>query len=341
MTSRSSWQLVLQGASLALVLGLTPCGVRAANEPATQGVPPPTKPTLKITPGKVVIPFDRMRRLWGELISLDEQRRTGRFRQESTDEVFDFTVMPYAELLHHAANGDLRDFRVGERAIFRLHENEEGKWVWLTYIQDELNFLNGHKEYYHVTAIDAGARSWTVSDANSDLSYVRETGIRVECEDGTKFWRADAPARFEDVKVGDKLRMQTHGKGSGKHRVAWNVYLDEESLMAVQDRQKQVHAKRMQDEGAPGYVDAVEGSTLSVTVFREGVETIQTLKAGDRVRVSAAGTDRKASGERWEAVVEEKKPVGQSVALRLRAERSWQGFQVAGLFRLWMEASIR
>ena len=47
-----------------------------------------------------------------------------------------FTVLPYAALLHHAAFGDLQDFRIGERAIFRLHENEAGEWVWLTYIQD-------------------------------------------------------------------------------------------------------------------------------------------------------------------------------------------------------------
>ncbi len=103
-------------------------------------------PLLKITPGKVIVPTDRMRRIWGELISLDPKTRTGTFRNESNDEVLSFTIMPYAELLHHGARGDLQDYRVGERAIFRLHENAEGKWVWLTYIQDEMNFLNGHKE---------------------------------------------------------------------------------------------------------------------------------------------------------------------------------------------------
>src|SRR5690349_6114871 len=62
------------------------------------------KPPLKIVPGQVIIPFDRMQRPWGELISLDLVTRTGKFRRESTDEVVTFTVMPYAELLHHATN---------------------------------------------------------------------------------------------------------------------------------------------------------------------------------------------------------------------------------------------
>src|SRR5262245_30526508 len=80
---------------------------------------PDAKPEKKITPGQPVVP-DRMRRLWGELISLDPATRTGKFRFEENDEVMNFVVMPYAELLHHAANGDLQDFIPGERAIFRL-----------------------------------------------------------------------------------------------------------------------------------------------------------------------------------------------------------------------------
>src|SRR5688572_7701933 len=80
----------------------------------------PAKPKAKIIPGQVIVPTGQgeMRRIWGELVSLDLKNRTGKFRNESTDEVMSFTVMPYAELLHHAANGDLQDFRVGERAIF-------------------------------------------------------------------------------------------------------------------------------------------------------------------------------------------------------------------------------
>jgi hypothetical protein len=295
------------------------------------------KPVLKITPGKVIIPFDRMRRIWGELISLDTEQRTGRFRQESTDEEFEFVVMPYAELLHHATNGDLQDFRPGERAIFRLHENEEGKWVWLTYIQDEMNFLNGHKEYYHVTAMDVAARTWTVTDANADLSYVRETGIAVEWDDATLFWKGDASARAAYVKVGDRLRMQTHGTGAGKRRVAWNVYLDDESLLAAQGRQKQVHARRMKAEGAPGYVDSVEGNMLGVTVFREGVEVLQTVKAGDRVWVAPAGANRRADGSRSEVTVEERKASGQTAVLRLRFDGAVKGFVEKGLFRVWVE----
>src|SRR3954470_14997948 len=133
-------------------------------------------PPAKITPGKVVIPLDRMRRVWGELVSLDLKTRTGTFRNESDDTVMPFTVMPYAELLHHAARGDLQDFKIGERAIFRLHEDADGKWVYLTYIQDEMNFQAGRKEYYWVDEIDAKAGTITFTQANADKTFTREKG---------------------------------------------------------------------------------------------------------------------------------------------------------------------
>ena len=181
---------------------------------------PPAKPVLKIIPGQVIVPTDAMRRIWGELVSIDPVTRTGKFRKESTDELLTFTVLPYAELLHHATFGDLQDFRIGERAIFRLHENDKGDWVWLTYLQDEMNMMNGHKEYFYVDAFGAEKGRLTCTQANFDMSFVREKGIVIDTAADTRSWKAGQPAKFADIKLGDKLRTKTHGTGKGKARVA-------------------------------------------------------------------------------------------------------------------------
>src|SRR6185436_14795185 len=104
---------------------------------------------------------------------VDLKTRTGTFRKDGTDEVMSFTVLPYAELLHHAAFGDLEDFRIGERVIFRLHQNDEGKWIWLTYIQDEMNMLNGHKEYFVVDRLDADKKEIEYTQTNVETKWVR------------------------------------------------------------------------------------------------------------------------------------------------------------------------
>jgi hypothetical protein len=297
---------------------------------------PPAKPVPVITPGQVIIPFEKMRRIWGELISLDLTTRTGKFRNESNDEVMSFTVMPYAELLHHATLGDLQDFRVGERSIFRLHVNEKDQWVWLTYIQDEMNMMNGHKEYFYVDEIDSAAGKLTCTWANFDQSFVREKNILIETDKDTRFWKAGQPANFGDIKVGDKLRTKTHGIGSGKHRVPWEVFLDDESLLKFQAEQKAVHAARIHEEGAPGYVDASNGTQLTLTLFNEGEEQIKRLKRGGTVLVVPAGVDRKPTAAPITGKVTTIGKNGRQVQVTLELTMRGEKFQTAGITRLWV-----
>ena len=279
---------------------------------------------------------EEKRRPWGELISLDLTTRTGTFRNESNDQVQSFIVMPYSELTHHAAPGDLQDYRVGERAIFRLHPNDKDEWVWLTYIQDEMNFLNGHKEYYWVDSLDAPGGKIEVTDANFDQSFVRTKGIILETDADTRYWRKGEPASFADIQVGDKLRTKTHGVGQGKTRRCWEVFLDDESLIKFQDQQKQVHRQRMIAEGMPGYVDQAETDRLQLTLFSEGAELAGKLKAGARVRVAPAGTDRQPTAEPTAAVIEEIKPASRVHMVTLKLEKpTGSTFQVSGLARVW------
>jgi hypothetical protein len=330
---------------IAFLLGAddsAPASKPAATAPASAPAPAApaanaNQPKEKIIPGKVIFPEEK-RRPWGELISLDLNTRTGTFRNEANDEVQSFIIMPYAELLHHATPGDLQDYRVGERAIFRLHPNEKDEWVWLTYIQDEMNFLNNHKEYYWVDSIDAPGGKIEVTDANFDKSYVRAGGIILETDADTRYWRNGEPARFADIQVGDKLRTKTHGVGQGKTRRCWEVFLDDASLTKFQDEQKQVHRRRMIAEGMPGYVDQADSDRLQLTLFPEGGELAARLKAGARVRVAPAGVDRQPLAEPTAAVIEEIKPSGRLHTVSLKLEKpTGSAFHVAGLARVFSE----
>ena len=306
---------------------------------AAQAQPAPAKkPPLQIIPGKVIVPTDNMRRPWGELVSIDLATRTGKFRNEGTNEIQSFTVMPYAELLHHATLGDLQDYRVGERAIFRLHPNEAGEWVWLTYIQDEMNFLNGHKEYYWVDKFDAATGTLTCTDANADKSYVRTEGIPILVNAETRVWKGGQPAKLADLKVGEKIRTKTHGTGEGKTRVVWELFLDDESLLKFQAEQIVAHKERMQREGLPGYVDERGEKQLKLTIFPEARDYVDQLKAGRNVTVAPAGADRKPISEPATAKIAAVAKEGRNTVVTLDFESSPNvGFKPAGLFRLWLD----
>ena len=294
------------------------------------------KPPLKITPGKAIVPSDAMRRIWGELLTLDLKNRTGTFRNESNDEVMPFTVLPYAELLHHAAFGDLEDFKIGERAIFRVHQDDDGKWIWLTYIQDEMNFLHNHKEFYWVDSLDAAKGEIECTQANADKSFVRSKGLILETDAQTRYWKNGQPAKFTDLRVGDKLQAKSHGIGKGKHHRCWEVFLDDVSLAKFQKEQQAVHSKRLAEEGWPGYVDASTPSEVRLTLFLEGRELAKELKAGRTVRIAAAGTDRKA-GKAIEGILKEHRPAGNlhQVTITLKSAPP-EPLVVTGVARLWL-----
>ena len=284
--------LAVAALPLTLAFAADPAPAPAASATPAAATPPPVH--KKIIPGQVIVPTGdgEMRRIWGELISVDPVTRTGKFRNESNDEVMSFTVMPYAELYHHAAFADLQDFPIGARGIFRLHQNDAGQWVWLTYIQDEMNFLNGHKERFHVDRIDAEKGEIEVTEINSE-QWVREKGIILHTDKDTKYWKNGEPAKFSDIQVGDDLRTETHGVGKGKVHQCWNVFLDMESLQKFQNEQKEVETARLQKEGSPGYVDKLDGTDLNLSLFWESTDLSHKLKPGMKVRVAPAGVDRK------------------------------------------------
>jgi hypothetical protein len=307
-----------------------------AAEPEKKAEPAPTKPVLKIIPGQVIVPTDNMRRPWGEVISIDLATRTGKFRNESNDEVMSFTALPYAEMLHHAAFGDLSDYKVGERVIFRLHPNDAGEWVWLTYIQDEMNMLNGHKEFYHVDQIDADKKTITFTQANADQSYVREKGLVLETDGETRFWKEGESAKFGDIKVGDKLRAKTHGRGKGKIRVAWEVFLDEPSLLKFQTEQKEVHLAKMKADGCPGYVDTFESGELQLTMFQEGNDITTKLKPKQQLKIAVAGPDRKPIQQPFEVTIVSAKPQGKLVKITAKIHAPAGLWMSGDLVRLWL-----
>jgi len=87
-------------ALLSTILSIAALSAGDATAPAASA-----PPDLRITPGKVIIPTGTsMRRIWGELVSMDLATRTGTFRKDGTDQLMPFAVMPYAELHRRASH---------------------------------------------------------------------------------------------------------------------------------------------------------------------------------------------------------------------------------------------
>lgn len=184
--------------------------------------------------------------------------------------------------------------------------------------------------------IDADKGTLDCTQASLDRSYVREKGIAISTDAAARYWKAGQAAKFADIKIGDKLRTKTHGIGKGKVQMCWEVFLDDESLLKFQSEQKAVHAKRMAEEGAPGYVDKLTGRELDLTLFQEAGDIARQLKPGQKVRVAAAGVDRKPAGAPVTGIIAAAKMAGNLGKVTLTLDAASADFHPAGVTRLWI-----
>lgn len=145
-----------------------------------------------------------------------------------------------------------------------------------------------------------------------------------------------AKPALRQMHLGDALRAKTHGTGQGKTRVAWEVFLDDASLLKFQTEQKAVHAKRMEEQGLPGYVDASEAGQLKLTLFHEAGEWARALKMGQKVQVAPAAVDRRPVAEPGGATITEAKMAGHLGKVTLSMEGPTAGFKPSGLVRVWV-----
>jgi len=118
--------------------------------------------------------------------------------------------------------------------------------------------------------------------------------------------------------------------------MCWEVFLDDASLLKFQSEQKALHAKRMAQEGAPGYVDALDGKSLELTLFQESGEVARALKTGQKVKVAPAGIDRKPTSEPVIGTIAAAKMAGNLGKVTITLDAPSTAFPVASVARLWI-----
>jgi hypothetical protein len=119
-------------------------------------------------------------------------------------------------------------------------------------------------------------------------------------------------------------------------QVCWEVFLDDESLLKFQNEQKEIHAQRIAEFGAPGYVDKTAVRDLELTLFQESGDVSRKLKAGQKVSVAPAGVDRAATAPALTGTVSAAKMAGNLGKVTVTLDTDPAGFQAAGLARLWL-----
>ena len=147
---------------------------------------------------------------------------------------------------------------------------------------------------------------------------------------------AGSTARFADVRVGDKLRTKTHGRGMGAARICWEIFLDDQSLLKFQAEQQAVHAARMAKDGMPGYVDLQQGRGLDLPSFARPVRSSANSKSASRpVLRQRASVARPAARASAGKLTEIKPVAGALTQVTLLLDSAAEAPGPQALARLW------
>ncbi|HEX4128512.1 MAG TPA: hypothetical protein VHZ24_00620 [Pirellulales bacterium] len=187
--------------------------------------------------------------VFGDLVSVDAEGRTGRFRTDRTGELVDFTLIPTGIVKYLGAEASLADLPLGMRCRFQLYQDEQGAFTRASLISDEFSHLVLNLMTLRIDALrlDEGkvyvARQIPeVKNYSADVETVPDLGQQVLLvSDATRLWKGAAQAKLADLAVGDALLVNLTGEQLGCPSRAADLWVGAESQKAATDGQLKKH----------------------------------------------------------------------------------------------------
>jgi hypothetical protein len=250
-----------------------------------------------------------------EIVKIDPERRVLAVRTKKGEER---NVQLHADTEVRVRNdwGDVTDLYAGESVMLFMYIDDAGEWTYPRAVQDEIQLMASHKQWWSVDALDANKGAVSLSRKDDTGKDLKET-FRVG--DDTKVWKGEKPSGLDALKVGDVVLFQTRYDQGQKRRFAVDI-LDEKGLQAVQAEQKAKHQKRLAEQGLPAVINDIDVLTGAVhaTVQWEAADQARAIKPGSSVEVARPGGGEAA--KRFTAPVVDNKPAGVREQLLLGAD---------------------
>ncbi len=255
-------------------------------------------------------PHHSDRRISGELVSADFIHRKGTLRRSQTGELVEFTLPPYGTIFHLNAEADLRDVPLGTYFLFFLHQDSRGNFTQLATMQDRYSMDAGHAFSYRLEEVRLG-EGRLLTTKQSPAKKQPDLGpqeLRVSSQ--TRVWKGDRQVPLAELAVGDELLFNLTGGTAQSPGSCTDIWVGAETHRLATDRQREKNAAFVKKRGLPGWIDRVEGHTLTVTLFTGDPQAFQAtfmegftpiggevsvVVANDELRTWNPGTDKEKS----------------------------------------------
>jgi len=193
-------------------------------------------PWYRLQPGEPAPRFSE-HLVFGALLKVAADGRSGEFRTDRTGERVDFQFTPDAAIKYLNAAALLSDIPLGTRCRFHLYQDEHGEFRLATLVSDEFSYLAANVLTYRIEQLllaegqlHVARRIPEVKNYNGDMEQppdIGRTALRVDRT--TRVWKGDTRAELADLAVGDLLLVNVTDDQAGAPARCMDVWIGAEA----------------------------------------------------------------------------------------------------------------
>lgn len=308
----------------------------------------------------------------GDLVISDPMNRRGALRKSQHALRHYFAMLPYGMVWYHGAPADIRDIPLGthlhgrfmlplegEEKTISLKENLVKRTPTLRFnhailLEDDASFYSRRGRSWKVLGFEQGAGpaprlKLSVEPVGPEIEGGINKPALFDIDDSTRVWKNRQLVDKDQIEPGQEVQVNLTW-GPFDSLATTDVWLDDESLMACREIQRQRHLRLIRSRFLPGWVDDVKnfdtgGGEITVTLFG-GMDPVlyKEIKHNKSVKIcDAANTLRTWSyhqeysvhGQTVEWTETDNPPLGSSgFQLRMKLSQMLEGFRPGRIVRL-------
>ena len=275
--------------------------VAKASEPAApkanEPVAAPTQPQVIISggPKRGIFPEEGAGiHVHGDLVISDPVNRRGALREKRHIPRHYFAMLPYGMVWYHGAPADIRDLPPGihmhgrfllpmegeeetiplTEKLLKNHENHRYNHAIL--LEDDVSFYSRQGRSWKVLGFEQGGGpaprlKLSVEPVGPEIEGGINKAALFDIDDSTRVWKNRQLVNKDQIKEGMDVQVNLTW-GPFDSLATTDVWLDESSLQANREIQRQRHLRMIRSRFLPGWVDEVKnndagGGEVTVTFF--------------------------------------------------------------------------
>ncbi len=305
----------------------------------------------------------------GDLVVSDPMNRRGALRSSQHAPRHYFAMLPYGMVWYHGAPADVRDIPPGThlhgRFLLPLEGEEEtisppskgnatSRYNHAIRLEDDVSFYTRQNRAWKVIGFEQGGgpaprRKLSVEPVGPSIEGGLNKPTLFDIDDSTRIWKNRALVDRDQIEPGLEVQVNLTW-GPFDSLATTDVWLDETSLAACQEIQRQRHLRLIRSRFLPGWIDAVTnhdtgGGDVTVTLFGGMDPSLyREIRQDQRPKIcDAANTLRTWSYHQEYSVrgntlewheTEDPPPGSSGIQLRIRIPQMLDGFRPGRIVRL-------